>query len=187
MAGIVFWMSYYLESRPGAPASATLIFGGITAVAGLASTLPGGLVADKLRGRLPGSYILVSGLAMLAGFPFPLLILRATCPWIWAWLFVTCFCLFFNTGPTNTILANVTHPSARPTAFALNIFVIHALGDAISPVVIGLLNGHLGDMDKLFVVVGVTFLIAAAFWLRGMRFLARDTETAPHRLVAPRG
>ena len=55
-------------------------------------------------------------------------------------IFLTCFCLFFNTGPTNTILANVTHPSMRAAGFALNIFVIHALGDVISPVIIGILS-----------------------------------------------
>ena len=187
MAGIAFWMPYYLESRPGAPPSAILIFGGITAVAGLLATLLGGLAGDKLRGRFPGSYFLVSGLAMLAGFPFLLLTLHAAYPWVWVWLFVTCFCLFFNTGPSNTILANVTHPSMRATAFALNIFVIHALGDAISPVVIGLLNGYLGDMNKSFVVVGVIFLIAGGFWLWGMRYLERDTGMAPHRLAATGG
>ena len=184
VAGIAFWMPYYLATRPGAPASAILIFGGITAVAGLAATLLGGLAGDKLRDRFPGSYFLVSGLAMLAGFPFLLLTLRAAYPWIWLWLFVTCFCLFFNTGPTNTILANVTHPAMRATAFALNIFIIHALGDAISPVVIGLLNGYFGDMNKSFVVVGVTCLVAGAVWLWGMRHLARDTAMAPHRLGA---
>ena len=43
------------------------------------------------------------------------------------------FFLFFNTGPTNTILANVTHPLLRAPGFALNILVIHLLGDAVSP------------------------------------------------------
>jgi len=164
-----------------------LIFGGITAVAGLVATLLGGLAGDKLRGQFPGSYFLVSGLAMLVGFPFLLLTLRAGYPWVWVWLFVTCFCLFFNTGPSNTILANVTHPSMRATAFALNIFLIHALGDAISPVVIGLLNGYLGDMNKSFVVVGVIFLIAGGFWLWGMRYLERDTRMALHQLAATHG
>ena len=58
-------------------------------------------------------------------------------PWAWIMLFAGVFVLFFNTGPTNTILANVTHPAIRSTAFALNIFIIHAFGDAISPVVLG--------------------------------------------------
>jgi hypothetical protein len=96
---------------------------------------------------------------------------------------VACFCLFFNTGPTNTILANVSHPSIRAAGFALNILVIHALGDVLSPVVIGIL-GDRYDMTFAFSVVGGTFILAAIFWFAGMSFLARDTERAPLRLAA---
>ena len=184
IGGIAFWMPYYLETRPGAPpyATATLIFGAITAVAGLTSTLAGGMIGDRLRTRFPGSYFLVSGTAMLIGFPVFLAVLRAPFPWLWVLIFLTSFCLFFNTGPTNTILANVTHPSMRPAAFALNIFVIHALGDVISPVVIGLLNDYFHDMNTSFLIVGVMFIAAGVLWLLGARHLKRDTELAPARL-----
>ena len=47
---------------------------------------------------------------------------------------------FFNTGPTNTILANATHPSICAAGFALNILVILAFGDVVSPVVIGIIS-----------------------------------------------
>ena len=107
--------------------------------------------------------------------------LRAPFPWVWVLIFLACFCLFFNTGPTNTILANVTHPSMRAAAFALNIFVIHALGDVISPVVIGLLNDYFHDMNKSFLVVGLMFLVAGGLWLAGARYLAADTALAPTR------
>jgi dipeptide/tripeptide permease len=102
-------------------------------------------------------------------------------PLAWLLIFLACFCLFFNTGPTNTILANVTHPAMRATAFALNIFVIHALGDVISPLVIGLVSDKY-NMNLAFQLVGVTFLISAAFWMLGARYLVKDTELAPTRL-----
>jgi MFS family permease len=181
IGGIAFWMPYYLAHKPGAPASATVLFGGVTCVAGLVATLAGGIAGDKLRGRFPGSYFLVSGTAMLVGFPFLLLTLSASFPSIWVWLFVTCFCLFFNTGPTNTILANVTHPSIRAAGFALNIFLIHAFGDVISPVIIGIV-GDRYDMDRAFILVGVLFVVAGALWLLGMRYLEGDTALAPTRL-----
>ena len=66
----------------------------------------------------------------------------------------------------------------RATGFAFNIFVIHALGDVISPVVIGILSDKY-SMDVGFLVVGVMFVVAGAFWLLGARFLQRDTELAP--------
>ena len=184
IGGIAFWMPYYLESRAGRPANSTLIFGAITALAGLVATLLGGLAGDRLRRRFPGSYFLVSGVAMLMGFPvfLAVLYLDVSFTWLWVLIFLTCFCLFFSTGPTNTIIANVTHPSMRAAGFALCIFVIHALGDVISPVIIGLLNDYFQDMNKSFLIVGLTFLIAGVLWLWGARYLARDTELAPQRL-----
>jgi len=183
MGGIGFWMPYYLEQLPHAPTKPITIFGAILVLAGLAGTLLGGWLGDKLRTRFSGSYFLVSALAMFTGFPIFLAVLWTPFPWIWVLIFWTLFCLFFNTGPTNTILANVTHPSMRAAGFALNIFVIHAFGDAVSPTIIGLLNGYFGgDMSKSFFVVGLTFLLAGGFWLAGMKFLKRDTELAPTRL-----
>jgi MFS family permease len=185
IGGIAFWMPYYLSGLPDAPSYAVTItiFGAITAAAGLAATLLGGMAGDSLRSRFSGAYFLISGSAMLAGFPIFLLVLKTPFPWIWVLIFLTCFCLFFNTGPTNTILANVTHPSMRAVAFALNIFVIHALGDVISPIIVGLLNDWFQDMKKSFLVVGLTFLVAGILWLFGIRHLERDTRLAPERLA----
>jgi MFS family permease len=186
MGGIAFWMPYYLEHKPGASGSPITIFGGITVFTGLTATLLGGWTGDKLRARFPGSYFLVSGTAMLASFPFILLTLRASYPTVWIYLFLACFCLLFNTGPANTILANVTHPAMRATGFALNILVIHALGDVISPVIIGILSDRY-DMETAFLVVAAMCLVAGVLWLCGARYLERDTALAPRRLEARGG
>ena len=181
MGGIAFWMPYYLETRPGAPAAATFIFGVVTVVAGLTGTLLGGFLGDRLRARFSGSYFLVSGGAMLTGFPVFLGALHTPFPWIWVLIFLAVFCLFFNTGPTNTILANVTHPSMRAAGFALNILIIHALGDVISPVIIGLLSDWFQDMTKAFLAVGLMFLVAGVLWLFGVRHLQQDTQRSAER------
>ena len=135
IGGIGFWMPSYVHEFRGVAnlAYVNLIFGTILVVAGVLGTLAGGYVADKLRDRLPGSYFTVSGAAMLIGFPFWVGMLYLPFPWAWVCVFISCFCLFFNTGPTNTILANVSHPTMRANAYALNILIIHALGDVISP------------------------------------------------------
>jgi len=120
---------------------------------------------------------------MLAGFPLFLAVLVAPFPLGWALIFLACFCLFFNTGPTHTVLANVTHPSMRAAGFAINIFVIHLLGDVVSPVVIGILSDKY-SMEAGVFVVGIMFLAAGLLWLLGARHLRRDTELAPNLLPA---
>ena len=181
IGGIAFWMPYYLEQRLAGSGSPTTTFGVITVLAGLTATLLGGWTGDKLRARFPGSYFLVSGLAMLAGFPLFLAVLIAPFPWVWVLIFFACFCLFFSTGPTNTVLANVTHPAMRATGFALNIFTIHALGDVISPVIVGILSDRY-NIDVAFLAVGLMFLVAGVLCLCGARYLERDTRLATTKL-----
>jgi MFS family permease len=178
IGGIAFWMPTYIyEYRLNKAAdlgTVNLIFGGITVVAGFVATLAGGMAGDALRGRFPGSYFLVSAAGLLAGFPMLLGVLWTPFPYAWAFVFLAVFCLFFNTGPSNTILANVTPPSIRATAFALNILIIHALGDAISPPIIGWISDR-WNMDAAFLFVGLTFLVGGIFWLWGAKYLTRDT------------
>jgi hypothetical protein len=136
----------------------------------------------RWRTRIAGSYFLVSSGAMLLGFPFMLLTLSADFGLIWVWLFAMVFGLLVNTGPTNTILANGTPPPLRAAAFAVNIIIIHAFGDVLSPVVIGLVSDRT-SMKTSFAGVSAMFL-AGVCWLVGARFLQRDTERASGRLTA---
>jgi MFS family permease len=183
IGGLAFWMPDYLEQREVqgfGPLDARTVFGGITAVAGLVSTLAGGLLGDYLRLRIKGSYFFVSAIAMIVGFPMTVAILYLPFPMAWIFVFLAVFCLFFNTGPTNTILANVTHPTVRASGFALNILIIHLFGDAISPPLIGWISGLYG-INAGFIVVSLAMLVGGLFWLVGMKHLDRDTELAPIR------
>src|SRR5208283_1565186 len=109
---------------------------------GFGGLFAGGLIGDRLRTRLPGSYFLVSGASLLLSAPCVLLFLIMPFPWAWWMIFVAVFFIFINTGPTNAILANVVHPVMRPAGFAVNILVIHVLGDVISPSIIGAVSGY---------------------------------------------
>jgi MFS family permease len=185
IGGIGFWMPYYVRKyrNGGEQLAVSVTFGAIIVITGLGATLLGGYVGDKLRTRFPGSYFLVSGIAMLIGFPLTVGMLYVPFPWAWALVFLACFCLFFNTGPTNTILANVTHPAMRASAFALNILIIHALGDVISPLVIGAItDASGGNMNLAFLVVSAMIFVGGLLWLWGARYLEQDTLMAPKRL-----
>src|SRR6266516_661415 len=124
--GLGFWAAAYLRYRNQSPDVGMTIFGLITVVAGLVSTLLGGVVADRLRSRFAGSYFWVSGIGMLIACPFFITTLYVPFPATWITMFFAIFFLFLNTGPSNTALANVSQPAVRATAFAANILVIHA-------------------------------------------------------------
>ncbi|HEY3663610.1 MAG TPA: MFS transporter [Chthoniobacterales bacterium] len=173
IGGLAFWIAAYLRFR-GLPPSSTAIFGLITAVAGLLSTLVGGVVADWLRPRHPGSYFSVSGIGMLIAAPLFVGMLYTPFPAAWGFLFGAIFFAFLNTGPSNTALANVTLPGVRATAFALNILVIHALGDALAFPTIGYISGHT-NMNTGFFLISSMMLVSGVLWLLGVKYLGADT------------
>jgi MFS family permease len=178
--GLGYWVSAYLVYRNQSPAMSRTIFGLITVVAGLISTLLGGVIADKLRPRFAGSYFWVSGIGMLVACPLFIATLYIPFPAAWVAMFLAIFFLFLNTGPSNTALANVSLPAVRATAFAVNIFVIHALGDVQAFWLIGYIGGHTNMHVAFLFVSGIIFASGLA-WIIGAKYLSADTaavETA---------
>ena len=172
--GLGFWVPAYLRYRNQSPAVGMTIFGLITVVAGLVSTLLGGVIADRLRSRFAGSYFWVSGIGMLIACPFFVATLYTPFPAAWLPMFFAIFFLFVNTGPSNTALANVALPAVRATAFAVNILVIHALGDVQAFWLLGYIGGHTNMHVAFLFVSGIIFL-SGLIWLIGVKYLPADT------------
>jgi MFS family permease len=172
--GLGFWIPAYLRYRNQSPAVGMTIFGLITVVAGLVSTLLGGVIADRLRSRVPGSYFWVSGIGMLIACPIFIVALYIPFPAAWIAMFLAIFFLFLNTGPSNTALANVSLPAVRATAFAANIFVIHAFGDVQAFWLLGYIGGHT-NMHVAFLFVSGIIFVSGVVWLIGVKYLPSDT------------
>jgi MFS transporter, Spinster family, sphingosine-1-phosphate transporter len=172
--GLGFWMSEYLSYRNQDPAAARTIFGLILVVAGLSSTLLGGIAADRLRPRFPGSDFWVSGVGMLLACPMFIVTLYVPFPAAWVTMFVAIFFLFLNTGPSNSALANVSLPLVRATAFAVNILVIHLLGDVQAFWMLGYVGGHT-NMNIAFLLVTAVIFASGVIWLLGVKYLPADT------------
>jgi sugar phosphate permease len=175
-----------IEDALAAPHSPTLseldlIFGLIVVVGGLLATLAGGVLGDRLRARYPGSYFLVSGWGALLSVPFFAGMLLLPLPLAWLSLFVAVFGLFLNTGPSSTILANVVPVEIRGSSFAINIFIIHAFGDAISPALIGRV-ADVSNLQTAFLMCTVMIAAGGVIWLLGSKHLQRDTERAAELL-----
>jgi MFS family permease len=172
--GLGFWVPAYLRYRNQSPDAGMTIFGLITVVAGLVSTLLGGVIADRLRPRFAGSYFWVSGIGMLVACPIFIVTLYIPFPAAWVTMFFAIFFLFLNTGPSNTALANVSLPAVRATAFAANILVIHALGDVQAFWLLGYIGGHT-NMRVAFLFVSGIILLSGVAWLIGVKYLPADT------------
>jgi MFS transporter, Spinster family, sphingosine-1-phosphate transporter len=179
IGGMSFWAPAYFFDQRGQEdlERVNLIFGGIIAVAGLLATLLGGWLADRFAKRSTGAYFHVSAGGMLLAFPSTLAMLYAPFPLAWVLCFLAVFFLFFNVGPANTAIANVTTPGVRATAYAVAIFIMHAFGDAISPPLIGAVADR-WNLEVGFLVVSFMMLVAGVLWLAGARFLGPDAERA---------
>jgi MFS transporter, Spinster family, sphingosine-1-phosphate transporter len=178
--GLGFWVPAYLRYRHQSPEVGMPIFGLITVVAGLVSTLLGGVIADKLRSRFAGSYFWVSGMGMLIACPIFIVALYVPFPAAWIAMFLAIFFLFLNTGPSNTALANVSLPAVRATAFAANIFVIHAFGDVQAFWLLGYIGGHT-NMRVAFLFVSGIILLSGVAWLIGVKYLPADTAAVENQ------
>jgi hypothetical protein len=60
-------------------------------------------------------------------------------------------------------------------AFAVNIFFIHALGDAVSPTILGLMS-DLWGLRKALLVTPFAILLAAFFSFLCTRFIEADSS-----------
>jgi MFS transporter, Spinster family, sphingosine-1-phosphate transporter len=152
-------------------------FGVILAAGGLVSTLAGSWLGEWARKRFRGGYFLVIALGVFLSIPCYLLFLTSPLPIGWVYLSLAIFGLFLHTGPAFTLLANVVTSPMRATAFALNILVIHALGDVISPPLIGWISDR-ADLQLAFLLLAIPMFFGGVVWLVGTRFLDADTARA---------
>ncbi|MFH2202202.1 MAG: MFS transporter [Elusimicrobiota bacterium] len=177
LGGLAVWMPTFLNRYWGLNvAQAGTLFGGITVVAGLIGSLAGGWLGDRLLKVTGKAYFIVSGAGLILALPAGVIaILSSWYPLTLTALFVTEVLVFLNMGPLNGVIVNVTSAPMRSMAFAANIFVIHALGDALSPTLIGIVSDLWGL--RLGLIGAMLFLgLAGLFCLWGARVVEQDTR-----------
>src|SRR5271166_3761340 len=180
LGGIQVWMPQFLYSeRHYSLARANFIFGIIVVVDGIVAALAGGWLGDYLLPRIKSSYYLVSAASMALGVPVMIVALftkgRAMVPAI----AVAAFFLLLNTSPLNAAVINSVGAHIRATAIAVNIFIIHILGDVPSPTMMGWVADR-RSLQAAFVLPVIAMMISAAILFYGMRFAPplRVTEEA---------
>lgn len=178
MGGLQAWIPTFLTRvRSLSLEKANLIFGAITCFNGIVATLIGGWFGDRLLKRYAGAYYSFSGVVMLISVPLMIMAIYLTGQVMFPAIFVAEFFLLLNTGPINAALVNSVGPAIRATAMAINIFVIHLLGDAFSPYLIG----KISDISSLQTGFWATFVAAGlsgVILIYGAKFAPRLTGVA---------
>jgi len=160
LGGLAFWMPRYLEVAKGLSLSQAnlLLFGSVTLAGGL-GTLTGGFLGSRLLTYTLGAPLWVSGLGIALALPLAAITIFAAAPILYIpALAGAIFLLFLNPGVLTAVVVSVAGPWRRAQAVALNIVVIHLVGDVPSPFLIGWVS----DLGSLKWGVSLTLLALAA-------------------------
>jgi len=170
LGGIQVWMPQFLYSERGySLEAANFTFGIIIVVDGILASLAGGWLGDYLLRRTKSSYYLVSAASMLLGVPVMTVALFVRGPMMVPAISVAAFFLLFNTSPLNAAVINSAGAHIRATAIAVNIFIIHILGDVPSPTMMGWVADK-RSLQAAFILPVIAMVISSAILFYGMKF-----------------
>ncbi len=170
LGGISWWMPSFLQRVDGrSPASAGFLMGAITVVTGILGTITGGWIAQRWSRTNHRALYLVPAWSALLAVPPALVCFFGPKEMILPMLAAAQFFIFLGTGPLNAATVNSVGPGIRATALAGQLFLIHVLGDAPSPRIIGLVSDH-SNLSMGLGVTLITFVIAAVLLFVGARY-----------------
>jgi MFS family permease len=149
--------------------NANLMFGIIIVVDGILASLAGGWLGDYLLRRTKSSYYLISAISMALGIPFMIVALFTSGRLMVPAIGVAAFFLLLNTSPLNAAVINSVGAHVRATAIAVNIFIIHILGDVPSPTMMGWVADH-RSLQAAFILPVIAMAISSAILFAGMKY-----------------
>ncbi len=170
LGGISWWMPSFLERVGGHTQSgAAFLMGAITVVTGLGGTITGGIIAQRWSRKTSKALYLVPAISAALAVPPALVCFFGPKSLTIPSLAIAIFFIFLGTGPVNAATVNAVRPEIRATALAGQLFIIHALGDAISPRIIGAVS----DRSTLNLGLGstlITLVLASIIFFIGSRY-----------------
>jgi MFS family permease len=170
LGGISWWMPSFLQRVEGrTQSSAAFLMGAITVVTGLGGTITGGIIAQRWSRKTSKALYFVPAISAALAVPPALVCFFGPKSLTIPSLAIAIFFIFLGTGPVNAATVNAVRPEIRATALAGQLLVIHALGDALSPRVIGAVS----DRSTLNLGLGstlVTLVLASIIFFIGSRY-----------------
>jgi MFS transporter, Spinster family, sphingosine-1-phosphate transporter len=152
-----FLPTFFVRFGSMSVAKAGTMAGAITVVDGLLGTIAGGWLAQIWLRKNYRALYLLSAWGSILGVPTVALVIFGPAHIFLPGAFIAEFFLFLGTGPLNAALVNSVAAPVRATAISINLFVIHALGDAFSPHLIG----RVSDAANLRIGLSITLITLA--------------------------
>jgi sugar phosphate permease len=170
MGGISVWLPTFLSRIEGYSLSrANQLLGGVTVIDGILGTIVGGWIAQRWLRTNHRALYLVSAWSAVLTLPAAVMVFFGPRSLLLPSILLAEFFLFLNTGPLNAAIVNSVSAAVRASAIAFNLFLIHALGDAPSPRLIGAISDRHGLRLGLGLTL-VTLVLSAAILFFGARF-----------------
>ena len=182
--GLFFWLPSFLVRSFGLSLlDASMFYGAILLIGGIAGTWAGGYMADRFGAGKRGNYVIIPAVAFLA--TIPLYVLAILSPD----LTTTFFALLIPTGlglawlgPVLSAIQHVVPPTMRATASAIFLFINNLIGIGAGTVALGIISDNLearfGDDSLRYAILAGTgfYLVAAILFLASAKRLAKDWE-----------
>jgi len=173
LGGISVFLPKFLSQYRGIPLDrANLLLGASIGMNGIVATLFGGWLGDRLLRKQDSAYYLVSGAGMALGTPVMIVALFVAGPTMMPAIIAAEFLLLMNTGPLNAAIVNSVSAKIRASAIGVNLIVIHLLGDAFSPPLMGYISDR-SSLPTAFIAAIVATTLSAAVLFYGMRYAPR--------------
>ncbi len=180
--GLFFWLPSFLVRSYGLSLlDASLYFGAILLVGGIAGIWLGGSLADRFGAARRRAYAIIPAIAFLATIPFYVAVMISDSLALSFVLFLVPTALgLVWLGPVLSSIAHVVPPNMRATASAVFLFVNNLIGIGLGTVALGALSDILAarfgaDSLRYAILAGTVFyLVAAALFLLSARRLERD-------------
>ncbi len=162
MGALSTWAPTLLQRVHGVSAArAGVVFGALAVVTGIFGTLAGGLLTARLQRRFRDAGVWIAGLTLIGAAPVVAWALTAaTAGRAYVTFFAGMLLLFCNTSPVNALTVSCVPASIRATGVAVNVFLIHLLGDALSPEWVGHRSARLAESG-----MGRGPALAEALWI----------------------
>ena len=182
--GLFFWLpSFFVRSHGMTLLNASLFYGAILLVGGLAGIWAGGWLGDHFGQAKRTRHVTIPASAFLLTIPFFLLgILSPTLVLAFFVLLVPTARGLVWVGPAIASIQHLVRPDMRATASAVFLFIINLIGIGVGTWVIGALSDFLqlrfeDDSLRYSILAGTVFyLLASMLFFASARWLEKDWE-----------